>query len=303
MAATDTVPQPPYSTELLADLHAGAMPDHLARRLWPQVRRDPDAMRYLRSLDQVNTDLAALGRDDRILHPMPAEVTARLDRMIDDLITPDRNERSATVHRIHPDRTTQSDRGTRATPSSPAATAPMPAISPFDTGEMTATDLDIDFTEFDDGSTDFGAGDDTHHVREPAAWTGPLRWVTAVAAAVALIAGAFVAVDAIRGGDSAPTAQPAEMPLGEDLSPTEALTVMGHNDITGPLASRAALTGCLQAAGLDRGILGSRNVTYAGRSAVLVLLTGPHAPTITAVVLGNNCTPTDAQLLANADIG
>ncbi|MFI6871059.1 hypothetical protein [Nocardia sp. NPDC050406] len=313
MAATDTVPQPPYSTELLADLHAGNMPDHLSRRLWPQVRRDPEAMRYLRALDGVNDELRALGRDERMLHPMPAEVTARLERMIDDLSTPDRNERSATVHRIHPDRPAPLERDTppqpgqrpRAVAPRPAATAPMPVLSPLDTGELTATDLDLDPAEFDRDTADFDAHDfdDADHVREPAPWSGRLRWITAIAAAVALIAGAFVAADAMRGGDAAPTAHPVEMQLGETLSPSEVLTVMGRNEVTGPLASREALTGCLRAAGLDRGILGSRNVTYSGRSAVLVLLTGPNAPTITAVVLGTNCGPDDAQLLANADIG
>ncbi len=283
--ATDTVPQPPYSPELLADLHAGNMPEQLSRRLWPQVRRDPNAMRYLRSLDRVNGDLRALGRDDRIVHPMPAEVTARLERVIDDLVnTPDPSERMATVHRLHPDR------------ANPAATAPMPAVSPFDTGELTATDLDP--IETDSDSDDF---DGTP--REPAPWTARLRWITAVAAAVALVAGAFVAADALRGNDATPMADPAPLRLTGDLSSTTVLSALGRYDVTGPLAARETLTGCLAAAGLDRAILGSRDVIFGGQNAALVLLTGPEAPTITAVVLGTDCTPDDPRLLANADIG
>ncbi|WP_306363424.1 hypothetical protein [Nocardia sp. CC227C] len=288
--ATDTVPQPPYSPELLADLHAGNMPDQLSRRLWPQVRRDPNAMRYLRSLDRVNGDLRALGRDERVVHPMPAEVTARLERVIDDLAnTPDPSERMATVHRLHPDRAT------------PAATAPMPAVPPFDTGELTATDLDPisdDTIETDGDSDDF---DDAP--REPAPWTTRLRWITAAAAAVALLAGAFVAADALRGNDTAPKADPAPLRLTEDLSSTTVLSALGRYDATGPLAARETLTGCLAAAGLDRAILGSRDVVFGGQNAALVLLTGPEAPAITAVVLGADCTPDDPRVLANTDIG
>ncbi|NNH73922.1 hypothetical protein HLB23_29390 [Nocardia uniformis] len=295
--ATDTVPQPPYSTELLADLHAGNMPDHLSRRLWPQVRRDPDAMRYLHALDRVNTDLHALGRDERIIHPMPLEVTARLDHLIDDLAAAtasDQNERTATVHRIHPDR-------------APAATAPMPALSAFDTGQLSAADIEgsgFDNHEFDTDSSEFDAGsefDDT--VREPATWSGPLRWITAAAAAIAVIAGTLVAVDAVRSREATPVAAPAPIELSTELPPTDVLTAMGRNDVTGPLATREALSGCLTAAGLDRAILGSRNVTFAGQAAVLVLLTGPQAPQITAVVVDTACGPSDPRLLARADIG
>ncbi len=288
--ATDTVPQPPYSPELLADLHAGNMPAQLSRRLWPQVRRDPNAMRYLRSLDRVNGDLRALGRDDRIVHPMPAEVTARLERMIDDLVnTPDPSERMATVHRLHPDR------------ANPAATAPMPAVSPFDTGELTATDLDPIESDLIETYTDSDYFDGAP--RDPAPWTTRLRWITAVAAAVALVAGAFVAADALRGDDAPPMADPAPLRLTDDLTSTTVLSALGRYDATGPLATRETLTGCLAGAGLDRAILGSRDVIYGGQDAALVLLTGPEAPTITAVVLGADCTPDDPRVLANTDIG
>lgn len=310
--ATDTVPQPPYSTDLLADLHAGNMPDHLSRRLWPQVRRDPDAMRYLHSLDRVNTDLRALGRDERIIHPMPIEVTARLDRLIDDLATttaaataPEQNERTATVHRIHPDR-------------APASTAPMPVLSAFDTGQLSKAELEAhqfgtqDFDhefgdhEFDSERSAFDTGsdfDDGDTTREPAAWSGPLRWITAAAAAVAVIAGTLVGIDAVRNRDATPTPAPAAMALPTDLPPTVVLTAMGRNEVTGPLGTREALSGCLTAAGLDRAILGSRSVIFAGQEAVLILLTGPQAPTITAVVVDKDCGASNPRLLASADIG
>ncbi len=52
--------RPPYSAELLADLHAGALDEELAARLWPRVRRDPEAVAYLARLDATQARLSAL---------------------------------------------------------------------------------------------------------------------------------------------------------------------------------------------------------------------------------------------------
>ncbi len=54
---------PPFSTELLADLHAGVLSDEVSTRLWPLVRRDPDALAVLDSLDAVTARLREAGRD------------------------------------------------------------------------------------------------------------------------------------------------------------------------------------------------------------------------------------------------
>src|SRR5437879_6512936 len=83
--AARSAPQPPFSTDLLADLHADNVAPDLSEQLWPHVRHDPDALRFLRSLDDVTAELHALGQDPAVLHPMPADVTARLDRLLDQL--------------------------------------------------------------------------------------------------------------------------------------------------------------------------------------------------------------------------
>src|SRR4051794_41021388 len=83
------VPQPPYSTDLLADLHADNMPAEVSEQLWPVVRRDPEAIRFLHSLDDVTAELRALGLDERIIHPIPTEVAARLDRVLAELTEDD----------------------------------------------------------------------------------------------------------------------------------------------------------------------------------------------------------------------
>ncbi|NGP05596.1 hypothetical protein G6038_08875 [Rhodococcus sp. 14C212] len=76
----DELPQPPYSADLLADLHAGVLDDELAARLWPAVRRDPDAMIVIAALDSVGRRLRALGAaEDVESPPIPPEVAARID--------------------------------------------------------------------------------------------------------------------------------------------------------------------------------------------------------------------------------
>ena len=71
--------EPPLSLDVLADLHAGAMPDDVAARLWPRVRADPDAGATLAALDATRADLAGL---DTMPPAMPAHFAARLDAAI-----------------------------------------------------------------------------------------------------------------------------------------------------------------------------------------------------------------------------
>lgn len=76
----DELPQPPYSADLLADLHAGVLDDDVAARLWPAVRRDPDAMTVITALDSVGRRLRALGEAEDGGGPsIPPDVAARID--------------------------------------------------------------------------------------------------------------------------------------------------------------------------------------------------------------------------------
>ncbi|WP_327142945.1 hypothetical protein [Nocardia sp. NBC_01327] len=296
--AAGTIPRPPYSSELLADLHAGNVPADLSAQLWTQVRRDPDAMRYLRSLDQVNNRLRDLGRDEHIAHPMPIAITARLERMIDNLAATDldTSDRVATVHRLPVPR--------QSTHPAPPSTAPMPVLNGsaiFDTGRLDPRELDDLVPEEPESEFDLTPGPAPATER----FSNRLRWLTAAAATAAITAGAVVAVDAVqtRTGTPAAAQSAAALPLAAELPPTAVLTAMGHHDISGPLAAGNALSSCLRAAGLDRSVLGSRSVLYGGKPAVLVLLAGPHAPQITAAVLDNGCGPGNPQVLASTDIG
>ncbi|MGZ4532318.1 MAG: hypothetical protein ACXVXP_08200 [Mycobacteriaceae bacterium] len=69
---------PPYSLDLLADLHAGALDDALAARLSPLAHADRDAARVLDALDATVRQL-----NEHAAHtpsvPVPAAVVARID--------------------------------------------------------------------------------------------------------------------------------------------------------------------------------------------------------------------------------
>jgi hypothetical protein len=278
--AARSAPQPPFSTDLLADLHADNVAPDLSEQLWPQIRHDPDALRFLRSLDDVTAELHALGQDPAVLHPMPADITARLDRLLDQLACagPEAAEHVASVHHLP----VAQPNGWPTT--HPLPTQPMPALEP-DTAVDTATD---------------GAPVVRLDRRR---W----RWLAAAAAAIAVIAGTLVAVDTLHGHQDAPNALPAresdDVQLSDDLPVSQLLGAMGRRDLSGPLADPGTLSGCLAAAGLDRTILGAMNATYHKQPAVLVLLTGPNPPKITAVVLGKDCRPSDPHILVTQDIG
>lgn len=267
--ATRSVPQPPFSPELLADLHAGNTPPELGAELWPAVRRDAQALRYLHALDDVSTELRALGRDDRVIHPMPADVLDRLERFVEQLdFTEGPTERVATVHQLPlPDSEPEfSDEPT-------VSVTPTPAIP-----------------------------DRLSRRRDRRPW-----FIAAAAvAAVAVIASAAIVAGTVRDREVAPTAGPqpgTSQPQGQDLTAAAALSALGRNDVTGPLSSQAALNRCVHATGLDRAVLGSTNWSYRGQDAVLILLTGPSPHKITAIVVGTGCTTGDPQILTTVDIG
>lgn len=74
----DELPRPPYSHDLLADLHAGVLDDDVAERLWPLVRADPEAAAVVGHLDAIRTRLGGL-REREPTESIPPEVAARID--------------------------------------------------------------------------------------------------------------------------------------------------------------------------------------------------------------------------------
>jgi hypothetical protein len=68
---------PPWSVDVLADLHAGALDARQSTALWQQVNQDQEAQAVLAALDSVRRDLDELG--DAPVEPMPAHFAAQLD--------------------------------------------------------------------------------------------------------------------------------------------------------------------------------------------------------------------------------
>lgn len=68
---------PPWSIDLLAELHAGALDEAQSAELWPQVQADPEARAVLEALDATTADLAGLA--EAPAPPMPVDVAARID--------------------------------------------------------------------------------------------------------------------------------------------------------------------------------------------------------------------------------
>lgn len=68
---------PPWSVEVLADLHAGALDAETSAQLWPAVNADPEARAVIEALDTVKVELGQLAGAPPA--PMPAHFAARLD--------------------------------------------------------------------------------------------------------------------------------------------------------------------------------------------------------------------------------
>ncbi|OXM51526.1 hypothetical protein [Amycolatopsis alba] len=68
---------PPWSVDVLADLHAGVLDEREAAELWPLVNADPEALAIIEALRSTTADLAGLANEP--VAPMPAEYAARID--------------------------------------------------------------------------------------------------------------------------------------------------------------------------------------------------------------------------------
>ncbi|SFR17316.1 hypothetical protein SAMN04488564_104553 [Lentzea waywayandensis] len=75
MTGMERVPMgPPWSVDLIADLHAGVLPPEVAAQLRPRVEADAEAREILQALDATLMDLQSLPPV-----PMPDHVAARID--------------------------------------------------------------------------------------------------------------------------------------------------------------------------------------------------------------------------------
>ncbi|WP_157105997.1 hypothetical protein [Nocardia sienata] len=283
------IPQPPFPAELLADLHAGNIDPELSARLWPAVQRDPEAKRYLDSLDELRGSLAALGAAERITRPIPGDIAARLDALAESLGRPGSGSGTATAGNSLPDPPPASPPNPADFPP-PALGSPPPALDQAGAG-----------TAFEPAGLTAPVSLDAHRRRRRLA-----AGVAAAAVLVVAIGAAFFTVGG-SGTGTTPTAAPppsASTEPGPGLDTAVALRALGRNDVGGRLADPAALTACVAAAGIDRPVLGSADMDFRGREAVLILVGGRNGAQITALVVGPGCAPGNPEVLATpTDIG
>lgn len=219
----DETPRPPYSADMLADLHAGVLDDDLSARLWPLVRADPDSAAFLEQLDAVQSQLGGLRRSDPPEH-IPPDIAARIDAAL-------QNERR----------------------------------------------------------------------RPRRVWPAVMG---VAAAAVFAVTFAVVLLDSAPGGDDTGHDSVAMSPSDAMFEPAALRSIVGSTSL-GPLAQADKLRECLTANGFDSGqpLLGSREIEFRERDAVLLLLGGPLPPQLTAVVVGTECGTNNPATLAIRSIG
>ncbi|RMI34086.1 hypothetical protein [Nocardia stercoris] len=313
------LPRPPFDAALLADLHGDNVPAEVAADLWPAVRQDPDAVRYLAELDAVNDSLRALGTETEVLHRMPNAVRDRLDTLLDQLSAdagpdvapgtdPDRLAGSVGVARgpasvagprLLTAGTADASALTDSAPTAGEAAAAGAITEPVRlAAQAPATDQCAGEAAGSSGDQAPVAELDQYRARRR-------RLLAAAAAAVPLMTFGIIAVVAGHHDSDSPSAlRPSSTTLSEgDLAPAALLGAMGRNDVTGRLAAPGALNACVRAAGADRQVLGSTDTTFQGQPAALILVAGPHPPTVTALIVGTGCAPGDPQLRVHRDIG
>ncbi|MEV0109129.1 hypothetical protein AB0H42_22680 [Nocardia sp. NPDC050799] len=282
------IPQPPFPAELLADLHAGNIDPELGARLWPAVQRDPDAKRYLDSLDELRGSLAALGTVERITRPIPGDIAARLNALAESLGRPGGDSGTDTAWTGLADPPNDS-------PPNPSDIPP-PALG----SALPALDESGPRTPFEPAGIAAPISLDARRRRR--------RLVAGLAAAAVLVVAIGATFFAVGGSERAttPTAAPppsASTEPGPGLDTAVALRALGRNDVGGRLAEPAALAACVAANGIDRPVLGSADMDFRGREAVLILVGGRNGAQITALVVGPGCGPGNPDVLATTDIG
>ncbi|ROZ98968.1 hypothetical protein [Gordonia sp. OPL2] len=99
------LPVPPFSPELLADLHAGVVPPDVAEHMWTHIDDDPDARSILAALDRTTRQLRTT---PPLARPAPPDVAARTRSTLDQI--------SAEVSSAGDDRVVALGGGNRANP-------------------------------------------------------------------------------------------------------------------------------------------------------------------------------------------
>lgn len=93
--------------------------------------------------------------------------------------------------------------------------------------------------------------------------------------------------------------------LVDDALTPESLRGVAGNTGLGPLATAGRLGECLSANGFapDAVVVGSKEIRVAGDDAIVLLLSGPRPPQLTALVVGHGCSATDPATVRVETLG
>ncbi|MBB4687258.1 hypothetical protein [Amycolatopsis jiangsuensis] len=309
---------PPWSVDLLADLHAGVLAEDEAARLWPQVEADPEARTIIEALEATTADLSALAGAPA--PPMPAEYAARLDAAL----AAESAARQPAASTVVADPVATSPAG--AVPSSADATSSQLAAAPpsadATSSQAGAVPSQAGATPFQTGaaSSTSGAASSTSGATSSApvadlsaarrrrnrrlGWAGGV--LTAAAAAVVALAVTVPGTSTESGTPNVAAPAPTGPSVSGDGGGAEALIggSVGVRDF-GPLRDERRLDVCVAAAGMDPKVRpeGIRPVNVAGKAGVLVIYTTGRLAEFRLVAFGADCGPADPAKLFDKVVG
>ncbi|MFE0751815.1 hypothetical protein [Gordonia sp. NPDC058843] len=270
---TGDLPGPPYSADILAELHAGALPGPVAAHIRSQIVDDPAAQTILAALDRTSDDLRTAG---------PSPVTAP------DHIRADVAATLAALGREHPD---AADASIAHPGSAPSEHPPEGRGRP-----------PVDLTTARRGRRSADPGG-----------RGTRRQTTRLllaAAAVLIVAAGSVGVLRLlsasdtAGPGQAPRAQSSSAPGPTGVGGVAALSVLGRTD-GAPFGSIEALRRCTAAhlVSADVMIVGSGRILVDGSGAAAILLSTGVAGRFDALVVGLDCDLGNPALISRGIIG
>ncbi|MBP2475540.1 hypothetical protein JOF53_004412 [Crossiella equi] len=265
---------PPWSVDLIADLHAGVLDPHLAAALRPRVEADPEGSAILAALDETQAELADLPP-----LRMPDHVAARIEAAIEHEV-----RQAMAGARTAPPVPQQAPRAQQAPPVAPfPQRAPQPAYAGPPPGQQPpAPVLDLaSARRRRNRSIGWGIGA-----------------VVGLAAATGLVFAVLPGSQPVGGQaqpgtsvTSAPADQSGPLALTEsDLDGTKVPGgVVGQRQL-GPFSDPAKQKACLTRHNAGSAVLlAGRQITVGGKSGVLFLLSTETIGRQRLLVVADDC--------------
>ncbi|MBB5154309.1 hypothetical protein [Saccharopolyspora phatthalungensis] len=255
---------PPWSLDLLADLHAGVLDQQTADQLRVQVQDDPEAREILAALDATSSDLAALPP-----LTIPDDVSARIDAALE-------NEVRAWAEQ----------QGSAAPPVEPARPAPAAEQG----GQV------IDFTAAKQRRR--------RRITVGTGLVGVAAAAAAVVFSIMpgdMEPSSHQAHPNATTASPAPLALQGDRVT---LSGEQFAEIINSEQYNGALADPKRLIGCLQANGVNGGKpLGARAITLDGQPAQLLILPGGGLGKFRLLAVGPECGPGNPAKISDATFG